>query len=622
MSAGQPGSWRPSGVPIPNRFNLPGDGPGIPEAALPATPYGPSWRRTRQAYLAGAAALAVLMAAWARGQWLGLEATRVFVDVATTLAALAAATLSLVRTTWLPGERRLAWLLLGAAALAWGLGNVAWTYLELWSQRDVPAAEREIPFPSLADAGYVLLLPLAAAALLVMVIGTTQAATRLRTFLDGLLITSALLFASWVVFLEDIVAFAATQTGALAQGLSLIYPIGDIFLLGLLLLVASRSPPQVRRTMAFLGAALLAITIADAGFWYYVARGTYTTGAWTDPGWLIGFLLIGYAALRPIPVVPTDTAPRPGLWLSALPLAPFVVSTGLAVVVQVQRGALPPFLFWNAIVVVGVLALRQFVMVWENLQLRRETEAALERVQEAHRHRTHLLHTITHDLQNPLSPIQIQLRLLEGHGSEDLRRRLGIVGRNVEQIKRLVADLSDVAKLQDRRLVVVRAPMDLADTVRDVADSFRPLAADRGVDLSMETAPELPIDGDAIRLRQVLANLVSNAIKFTPKEGRIIVRGAADATRVVVEVVDTGRGLDRDEAARLFQPFSQVHRPGEAAERGTGLGLFISRGLAEAHNGALTVSSVGHGHGSTFRLELPARAPPATDAQGPVAAGA
>jgi signal transduction histidine kinase len=563
-------------------------------------------RGLRLAYLAATAAFAGVFMAWTQDLWGGAVATRAFVDLATMATALGAGTLALVRTRHLPGERRIAWTLLGLACVAWGLGNLAWSYLELWSQRGLPLADRSIPFPSLADVGYVLMLPLAAGALLVMVIGSTQATTRLRTFLDGLLISASVIFAAWVLFLRPIVAFAGGE-GGLGGLLSLVYPVGDLMLLSLLVLVASRVPPAVRRTLAWLAAALLALTVADVGFWYLVANDSYSTGQWSDAGWAIGFLLIGYAAIRPIPDVPTHEAPRPGLALSALPLGPFVVSTGLAMVYQVQEGALSPFLFWNAIVVVGTLAVRQFVMVYENLQLRRETEASYARLQEAEALRTRLLHTITHDLQNPLSPIQIQLHLLEKVRLDDAtRRRVDLIGRNVEQIKRLTQDLADVSKLQGGELRLLRADMDLRPVLIDVADSFQPIATQRGLRLEQDLAGALAVLGDAIRLRQIVANLVSNALKFTPSGGHVTIHGRRDGGRVLVDVTDTGRGLAPEEAARLFQPFSQVHKPNESPERGSGLGLFISRGLAQAHGGTLTVSSPGLGKGTTFRLDLPA----------------
>lgn len=563
----------------------------------------------RRAYAAAGAALVALVAFLPQAG-AGLSVTRPVLVVGLVVACLAAGVLALRRAGRLPGERRTAWRLMGAASLCWAFGAITWAFQELWQQRALPPADRALPFPSVSDLGFLLFLPLAAAALLVLVGGATQRTARLRMALDGLLITSALVFAAWILFLRDLLALA-DRMGPLERAIALAYPVGDVFLIGVLVLVASRSGQELRRTLAYFGLVLAALLVADAGFWTQVANGGVATGRWSDAGWPAAFVLIGFAALRPIPQVIPHEAPRPGRWASALPLAPFAFSTCLAMVVQVREGALPPFLFWNAILVVGTLAVRQFVSVLENLQLRRATEQALEETNEAHRQRTRLLHSITHDLQNPLSPIQIQLRLLATGASDDVRRRLDIVGRNVEQIKRLVSDLSDVAKLQDGRLAVVREPMDLAAIVRDVGDSFRPLALERGIDLQCHADQPLPIRGDAIRLRQVQANLVSNALKFTPRGGKVVLRTQLRDGMAIAQVEDTGRGLAPEEAARLFQPFSQVHRPEESPERGTGLGLFISRGLAEAHGGTLTVTSAGLGKGSLFSVAVPADPAPA-----------
>ncbi len=212
----------------------------------------------------------------------------------------------------------------------------------------------------------------------------------------------------------------------------------------------------------------------------------------------------------------------------------------------------------------------------------------------------------------------IQLKLLQDAPLDDaVRHRLDVVGRNVEQVKRLTSDLSDVSKLQDGRLKLVRQPMDLAATVRDVAESFQPIAAQRGVRLACDADAPLPVDGDAIRLRQILANLVSNALKYTSSGGQVTLAGSIRDGRVTVDAVDTGRGLTQDEQQRLFQPFSQVHKPEEAAERGTGLGLFISRGLAEGHGGTLSLRSEGLGAGSTFTLDLPLALAPANGSGAP-----
>jgi signal transduction histidine kinase len=106
-------------------------------------------------------------------------------------------------------------------------------------------------------------------------------------------------------------------------------------------------------------------------------------------------------------------------------------------------------------------------------------------------------------------------------------------------------------------------------------------------------------------LTQVMGNLLSNALKFTPSGGRVAVQVTVEETRVQVDVTDTGRGLSQDEIARLFEPFSQVHAPGEIKERGTGLGLYISREILERHGGRVWAGSGGRGIGSTFSFVLP-----------------
>ena len=116
---------------------------------------------------------------------------------------------------------------------------------------------------------------------------------------------------------------------------------------------------------------------------------------------------------------------------------------------------------------------------------------------------------------------------------------------------------------------------------------------------------------DEQRITQVVYNLVSNAIRFSPAGGHIWIRSHCADGKAIVEGVDSGRGLDPSEASRLFQPFVQVHQPDEPVAGGNGLGLYISKGIVEAHGGKLSVTSAGRGHGCTFWFEIPMLAPPA-----------
>jgi signal transduction histidine kinase len=162
-----------------------------------------------------------------------------------------------------------------------------------------------------------------------------------------------------------------------------------------------------------------------------------------------------------------------------------------------------------------------------------------------------------------------------------------------------------MAKAEAGMLRIHPQAVDLETVVKTAVTSLLAQARLKGVTLDVATDGPLPLDADAQRVTQVLYNLVGNALKFTPPEGRVMVRASRQRESARVDVVDTGRGLTAEEAARLFRPFVQVHDPAEVQDKGTGLGLFISKQLVEAHGGRIWVESPGRGHGSTFAFELP-----------------
>ena len=569
--------------------------------------------RMRRYYVAYAVALAVGFLVVTRTTLVGPIEERAYVDLSVSIAPLVAGGLALLRARSLPSPRSVAWLLMGSGALAWGVGNVGWTYLELWSQRSVPWDQRELPFPSVADVGYVLFLPFMLAATLAMVVGTIRVTTRLRTLLDGLLIGSCVLFAAWAVFLRPIVHYAGQQETAAAQVLAITYPLGDLVLLSMLILLASRSPPEVQKTLVWLGGALVAFTAGDVGFWYYTALGEYATGAITDVGWLLAFLLLGFAALRPIPTITDSDTPRPGAFLTVLPLIPFGLSTLVAMVVQVQEGFLEPFLFWNAIVVIALLTTRQVVALFENLGLRRDVEEAFSRLKRLEDERSIMLRAISHDIQNPLTPLKIQVELagnrIQALEDPELANSFSIIKRSLGAVERLTQDLGDVVRIHDARLKLDLVDVDLARIIRDAAQTHEGPARQRGVAISAEVASAVPARVDSHRIHQVLSNLISNALKFTPAGGSVVVAARPDTAGVRVEIRDTGRGLVAEEIAKLFQPFSQVHdrKDQQPTDRGSGLGLYISSSIVGAHGGSMGVTSAGRGKGSTFWFNLPGK---------------
>ncbi|HJQ93793.1 MAG TPA: PAS domain-containing sensor histidine kinase [Candidatus Thermoplasmatota archaeon] len=242
---------------------------------------------------------------------------------------------------------------------------------------------------------------------------------------------------------------------------------------------------------------------------------------------------------------------------------------------------------------------------------------ANQRLRESQRQRIHLLQQLAHDLASPLSPVKIQLRLLQDHVPADRKTGLAIVKRNVDHIQRLVEDIKDVARLEGGDLRLDRRPTDLAALARQAAETLAPSAAERQVEVALDAPAALPLHADAGRLTQVLYNLVGNALKFTPAGGRVELQVATLDGLAEVRVRDTGAGMRPDQLERLFKPFSQVHDPAAAKkpeDKGSGLGLYISKGIVEAHGGSVAAESGGPGHGSTFTFRLPV-APPA---DGPV----
>ena len=167
----------------------------------------------------------------------------------------------------------------------------------------------------------------------------------------------------------------------------------------------------------------------------------------------------------------------------------------------------------------------------------------------------------------------------------------------------------EVAKLQAGRVGIERRPVDLNRVVFEAVESFHEAARQRSIRLEVRLDPDLQVEGDAKRLTQVLFNLLSNAMKFTPDGGLVEVETRRLPGQALVSVRDTGLGFTAEAASRLFQPFSQLHEPDAARRGGSGLGLYVSKGIVDLHGGHLWGESPGPGLGATFRFAVPFAAP-------------
>lgn len=216
--------------------------------------------------------------------------------------------------------------------------------------------------------------------------------------------------------------------------------------------------------------------------------------------------------------------------------------------------------------------------------------------------------TVSHELRTPLTSMMGFLEMIRegeaGELNEEQQRFLAIVYRSSERLQRLVGDLLFVARLDANGLQLHFGEARLDDIVRDAVESSGALARSREVSLVAEVDDVPPVSGDKERLSQLVGNLISNALKFTPSGGSVVARVFVDGGRAVVEISDTGIGIPPAEQSRLFQRFFRSSTATEQAIPGTGLGLVISRAIAEAHGGTIDVTSV-PGEGTTFRVEIP-----------------
>jgi signal transduction histidine kinase/DNA-binding response OmpR family regulator len=229
-------------------------------------------------------------------------------------------------------------------------------------------------------------------------------------------------------------------------------------------------------------------------------------------------------------------------------------------------------------------------------QARAEAEAAT-------RIRDEVLAIVSHDLRNPLGIIFTGTSLLLDMplDEEQRNRQLQILKRAAQRMERLISDLLEVSRLESGRLTISITPNRVADLLTEAAESFRPLAEEKGISLVVE-APDIErVEADRERIVQVFSNLVGNAVKFTPEQGSVRIGARADGEDAIFYVADSGPGIDAADLPRIFDRFWQAKT---SAQAGAGLGLAIAKGIVEAHRGRIWVESRA-GHGATFFFAIP-----------------
>ena len=254
----------------------------------------------------------------------------------------------------------------------------------------------------------------------------------------------------------------------------------------------------------------------------------------------------------------------------------------------------------------------------EREALMRSLRESKERLEEIDRRKDEFLGMLSHELRNPLAPIRNAVYILERAepGGEQARRARSVIERQSAQLTRLVDDLLDVTRIARGKVELRRGRVDLAQLVRRAGEDHAGLMRELGLALEVEVPPEpMWTDGDAVRLAQIVGNLLHNSAKFTPRGGRVTLALEEVRAGAEIHVRDDGAGMEPDLLLHVFEPFVQAERSLARTSGGLGLGLALVKGLTEMHGGSVRAASAGPGQGSELVVRLPLL--PATPARVP-----
>ena len=238
----------------------------------------------------------------------------------------------------------------------------------------------------------------------------------------------------------------------------------------------------------------------------------------------------------------------------------------------------------------------------------REVGELIAQREQAVKLRDEFLAMLAHELRNPLAPMSNALHILRMQKTEDANalKSIQILERQIGHVVRMVDDLMDVARLERGKVILKKERVDLNRVVSSAVETCLQAAQARGHHVSVRFGTDaLPVDGDAVRLEQIVCNLVNNAAKFTTRPDEILVTTSVEAGSALVTVEDKGIGFPPNSAERLFDPFLQVNPTLERSAGGLGMGLTIVRRLAELHGGSVHAASGGPGKGSRFTVRMP-----------------
>jgi signal transduction histidine kinase/DNA-binding response OmpR family regulator len=532
------------------------------------------------------------------------------------------------------GQMHTAWGFMAAALFSATLADITWAILE--TGLGTP------PFPSLADAFYLMFYPLFALGILLIPVALQSPGERITRLLD----TGVVMIAATLIIWSFLISpnMEASTTDVMTLALSSIYPAADLLLFFAIVQIAfQKIPATIQRPMIILAISSIILIFADSFFSIMSLQGTFVSGGMVDTAYVVSYALIGLAGLMQARSPPSDVyfypATADNSYLKSqlilfLPLA--AAAAAYVLLIWGTHHEMPvsfSFLAWGAGAIMGLILVRQTVLLKENRSLcsaaqkeiaeRKAAEEALLKAKEAAdsaaRSKSDFLASMSHEIRTPLTAVLGMSELmLDTPLNDEQHEFMETIYSSSKSLLLIISDILDFSKIEANKLAIMRRPMEIISVVENAMDVISTAAANKDLEIICDIDEDVPkeILGDSGRLTQILVNLMGNAVKFTEK-GEVLITVSAlkqpgrlesgrcetSKMEIMFAVKDTGMGIPEDRMDRLFQSFSQADPSVARIYGGTGLGLAICKSLVEMMGGRIWVQSK-PGKGSTFYFTI------------------